>query len=53
MALTNDIIKQRLTEKFGESVTSFNEAYGMLTFEAPKEMNLKAVSYTHLTLPTN
>lgn len=45
MALTNDIIKQRLTEKFGDIVASFTEPYGMLTFEAPKEMNLKVMQF--------
>jgi NADH-quinone oxidoreductase subunit C len=45
MALTNDIIKQRLTEKFGEQVEGFEESYGMLTFEAPKEMNLKVLNF--------
>ena len=45
MSLTNDIIKQRLSEKFGESVTNFTEPYGMLTFEAPKEMNLKVMQF--------
>ncbi len=45
MSLTNDIIKQRLEEKFGESVTGFTEPYGMLTFEAPKEMNLKVMQF--------
>ena len=41
MALTNDRIKERLIEKFGEQISNFEETYGMLTFEAPKEMNLK------------
>ncbi len=45
MALTNDIIKQRLVENFGESVTNFEEPYGLLTFEAPKEMNLKVMQF--------
>src|SRR5881394_3106786 len=45
MALTNEIIKQRLIEKFGEQVTNFSEPYGMLTFEAPKEMNLKVMNF--------
>ncbi len=43
--LTNDIIKQRLIEKFGERVTNFEEPYGMLTFETPKEMNLKVMQF--------
>jgi NADH-quinone oxidoreductase subunit C len=47
MALTNDIIKQRLSDKFGESLTGFSEPYGMLTFEAPKEMNLKVLQFLY------
>src|SRR5687767_4027206 len=47
MALTNDIIQQRLTEKFGESVTNFTEPYGHLTFEAPKDMNLKVMQFLY------
>ena len=45
MALTNDIIKQRLIEKFGETLTNFDEPYGLLTFEAPKDMNLKVMQF--------
>src|SRR3954465_13907491 len=45
MALTNEHIKQRLTEKFGEQLTAFEERYGMLTFEAPKELNLKVLTF--------
>ena len=45
MALTNDIIKQRLVEKFGETLTNFDEPYGMLTFEAPRDMNLKVMQF--------
>jgi NADH-quinone oxidoreductase subunit C len=43
--LTNDIVKQRLTEQFGEQVSGFEEPYGMLTFEAPKELNLKVMQF--------
>lgn len=45
MALTNEIIRTRLTEKFGEQVSNFEEPYGMLTFEAPKELNLKVLNF--------
>jgi len=45
MALTNDHIKTRLIEKFGDQVNNFSEPYGMLTFEAPKELNLKVMSF--------
>lgn len=40
MALSNDFIKQRLQEKFGEGVYAFEEPYGMLTFETKPELNL-------------
>jgi NADH-quinone oxidoreductase subunit C len=43
--LTNEIVKQRLTEQFGEQVYAFEEPYGMLTFEAPKELNLKVLQF--------
>jgi NADH-quinone oxidoreductase subunit C len=44
-ALTNDIIKQRLTEKFGEQLTGWEEPYGLLTFTAPKDQNLKVMQF--------
>ena len=47
MALTNEYIKERLTEKFGESVSNFTEPYGMLTFETPKENNLKLLQFLY------
>ena len=47
MALTNEIVKQRLIEKFGDQVSGFVEPYGMLTFEAPKEMNLKVLNFLY------
>lgn len=43
--LTNDHIKQKLTGKFGDQVMNFQEPYGMLSFEAPKDMNLKVISF--------
>ncbi len=45
--LTNEIIKARLVEKFGEQVSGFEEPYGMLSFEAPKEMNLKVLNFLY------
>ena len=47
MALNNETIQQKLTEKFGEGFFSFEESYGMLSFEAPKENNLKVLQYLH------
>ncbi|HUQ96392.1 MAG TPA: NADH-quinone oxidoreductase subunit C [Chitinophagaceae bacterium] len=40
MALTNQLIQQRLQASFGENVFSFEEPYGMLTFETKPEQNL-------------
>ena len=45
--LANETIKQKLIEKFGEQVTNFSEPYGLLTFEAPKEMNLKVLNFLY------
>lgn len=47
MALSNEQIKQRLIEKFGEAVSGFTEPYGLLTFEAPKESNLKVLQFLY------
>lgn len=47
MALDNLYIKTKLTEKFGEAVGNFEESYGMLSFEAPKEQNLKVLQYLY------
>jgi NADH-quinone oxidoreductase subunit C len=47
--LNNDTIKQKLVEKFGEQVTDFSEAYGLLSFTAPKELNLKVLNYLYDT----
>jgi NADH-quinone oxidoreductase subunit C len=45
--LTNEHIKGRLVEKFGEQISNFEEPYGMFTFEAPKEMNLKVLNFLY------
>jgi NADH-quinone oxidoreductase subunit C len=47
MALTNEHIKARLAEKFGEQISNFEEPYGMLTFEAPKDLNLKVLNFLY------
>jgi len=47
MSLTNEIIKQRLIEKFGDQAGHFEEPYGMLTFEAPKDLNLKVLQFLY------
>lgn len=47
MALTNEYIQQRLTEKFGDQVTNFHEPFGMLTFEAANPSNLKVLQFLY------
>lgn len=43
--MTNEIVKQKLTDKFGEQLTEWEEPYRMLTFRAPAEMNLKVLQF--------
>jgi NADH-quinone oxidoreductase subunit C len=43
--LTNEIIKQRLIEKFGDQIFGWEEPYGMLTFTGAKESNLKVLQF--------
>ena len=45
MSLTIETIKTKLTEKFGDELTHWQEPYGMLTFTAPKELNLKVLQF--------
>jgi len=45
MSISNDTIKASLIEKFGEQLTDWQEPYGMLTFTAPKDMNLKVLQF--------
>lgn len=43
----NEKIKQRLQEKFGDQVSNFQEQFGMLSFEAPKDLNLKVMQFLY------
>jgi len=45
--LENAYVKQRLQEQFGESVSGFEEPYGMLSFESPKDQNLKLLQFLY------
>ena len=47
MALTNDIIKEKLVEKFGDQVSNWDEQFGLLAFESPKEINLKVMQFLY------
>ena len=43
--LDNTFIKEKLTEKFPDQLTDWQEPYGMLTFTAPKDLNLKVLQF--------
>ncbi len=43
--MTNEIIKQKLTDKFGEQLSGWEEPYGMLTLTVPAELNLKVMQF--------
>ncbi len=47
MSLTNEHIKNKLTEKFGDALTSFEESFGIMSFHAPKELNLKIMQFLY------
>jgi NADH-quinone oxidoreductase subunit C len=47
MPLNNDTIQQTLIQKFGDVLTDWQEPYGMLTFTAPKEINLKVLQFLY------
>jgi len=47
MGLTNEIIKQRLIQKFGEVLTEWEEQYGLLTVKTPAELNLKVMQFLY------
>ncbi len=45
MALTNTIIREKLQDKFNDQLTDWEEPYGMLTFVAEKDSNLKVLQF--------
>ncbi|MFI5195062.1 MAG: NADH-quinone oxidoreductase subunit C [Chitinophagales bacterium] len=47
MVLTNETIRRRLEKQFEGQLGRFEEPYGMLTFEAPKDLNLKIMQFLY------
>jgi NADH-quinone oxidoreductase subunit C len=45
--IDNQYIRQRLQQQFGEQVVNFEEPYGMLSFESPKDLNLKLLQFLY------
>jgi NADH-quinone oxidoreductase subunit C len=43
----NEVLKNRLSEKFGDSLSGFEESYGMLSVTAPVAMNLKVLQFLY------
>jgi NADH-quinone oxidoreductase subunit C len=49
MALTHETIQQRLTAQFGDALTQWETPYGVLTFTAPADHNLKVLRWLYET----
>jgi NADH-quinone oxidoreductase subunit C len=47
MALTGDIIKEKLTEQFGAQIISWDDPYGFPTVVVQHDFNLKVLTYLH------
>lgn len=45
--MSTDVIIAKLKEKFGDQVSGFTEPFGLLTFEAPRELNLKVLQFLY------
>jgi NADH-quinone oxidoreductase subunit C len=41
------MIQEKLIAKFGDQVSQFATSYGMLSFESPKEINLKVLQFLY------
>lgn len=53
MALDTTTVQEKLTEKFGESVTAFSTEFGMFHFEAARDKNVEIVQYLRDSLGFN
>lgn len=47
MSLTNDLIKEKLTNQFGDFILGVEESYGMLSVTVKSEVNLKVLTSLH------
>jgi len=47
MSLNNEMIQEKLIAKFGDQVSNFATSYGILSFESPKEINLKVLQFLY------
>ncbi len=47
MTLTNEIIKQKLSDKFGDAILTTEETYDILSFSTHKDINLKVLQFLY------
>ena len=47
MSLNNEMVQEKLIAKFGDQVSQFATSYSMLSFESPKEINLKVLQFLY------
>lgn len=45
--MDNTFVQEKLTAKFFDALTNWEEPYGMLTFTAPAELNLKVMQFLY------
>ena len=45
MGLSNELVKTKLTDRFGDQLTHWEEPYGLLTFTTAKDLNLKVMQF--------
>ncbi len=47
MALSNELLQEQLTNKFGEQLTNWEQQFDLLTFTAPAEKNIEIMHYLY------
>ncbi len=47
MTLTNEIIKQKLSDKFGDAILTVDESFDILSFTTHKDINLKVLQFLY------
>lgn len=47
MSLSSESIKNKLVDKFGDALTDWSESFGVLTFTAPRDLNLKVLNFLY------
>lgn len=45
--MTNEILKEKLVDKFGDELSEWDDQYGMLCFRAPAAMNVNVLQHLY------